>query len=190
MLIQRFRSANLNVHLHCLVLNGVCRCGADGVPIFVEVRAPTDDELHALLQTMIRPCGPALRVESARRSRLEEEPVPEAADAPRVTIQELPCRALQGSSELLMPAPGFACPGWRRLGSGAPVRARLQRIHALAHSQAGHRLFGERYSALQPHDPTSSRLTMNPRQDACPCRADGADSARPCRGWRQLEQQR
>jgi hypothetical protein len=32
-LIQRFGSAaNLNIHLHCLVLDGVYRCGADGAP--------------------------------------------------------------------------------------------------------------------------------------------------------------
>ena len=53
-LIQRFGSAaNLNIHLHCLVLDGVYLCGADGAPAFVEVGAPTDDELHALLQTVI-----------------------------------------------------------------------------------------------------------------------------------------
>jgi hypothetical protein len=54
MLIQRFGSAaNLNIHLHCLVLDGVYRCDADGVPAFVEAEAPTEDELHALLQTVI-----------------------------------------------------------------------------------------------------------------------------------------
>ncbi len=53
-LIQRFGSAaNLNIHLHCLVLDGVYRCGGDGVPVFVEAVAPSDDELHALLQTVI-----------------------------------------------------------------------------------------------------------------------------------------
>jgi hypothetical protein len=53
-LIQRFGSAaNLNIHLHCLVLDGVYRCGADGAPAFDEAGAPTDDELHALLQTVI-----------------------------------------------------------------------------------------------------------------------------------------
>jgi hypothetical protein len=53
-LIQRFGSAaNLNVHLHGLVLDGVYRGGGDGVPAFVEVVALTDDELHALLQTLI-----------------------------------------------------------------------------------------------------------------------------------------
>jgi hypothetical protein len=35
------------------VLNGVYRCGADGVPVFVEAGAPSDDELHALLHTVI-----------------------------------------------------------------------------------------------------------------------------------------
>ena len=41
-LIQRFGSvANLNVHLHCLVLDGVYRCDTEGEPIFVEVLAPT-----------------------------------------------------------------------------------------------------------------------------------------------------
>ena len=54
MLIQRFGSAaNLNVHLHGLVLDGVYRCGADGAPSFVEVDAPTDDELRTLLQSLI-----------------------------------------------------------------------------------------------------------------------------------------
>jgi len=53
-LIQRFGSAaNLNIHLHCLVLDGVYRCGADGVPVFVQAGAPSDDELHVLLKTII-----------------------------------------------------------------------------------------------------------------------------------------
>lgn len=34
------------------MLDGVYRCAADGSPIFVEAAAPTDDELHALLQTV------------------------------------------------------------------------------------------------------------------------------------------
>ena len=53
-LIQRFGSiANLNIHLHCLVLDGVYRCGADAKPAFVEADAPIDDEVHAQLQTLI-----------------------------------------------------------------------------------------------------------------------------------------
>ncbi|MFO0272680.1 MAG: transposase [Betaproteobacteria bacterium] len=52
--MQRFGSvANLNIHLHCLVLGGVYQCGDDGEPVFIEVDAPTDDELHALLQSVI-----------------------------------------------------------------------------------------------------------------------------------------
>jgi hypothetical protein len=53
-LIQRFGSAaNWNIHLHCLVLDGVYRCGADGAPSFVEADAPTDEELYALLRSSI-----------------------------------------------------------------------------------------------------------------------------------------
>jgi len=49
-LIQRFGSAaDLNIHLHCLVLDGVYRCGADGAPLFVEASAPTDEALQAML---------------------------------------------------------------------------------------------------------------------------------------------
>jgi hypothetical protein len=52
-LIQRFGSAaNLNLHRHCLVLDGVYRCAADGAPAFFEAGAPTDDELDALLHTI------------------------------------------------------------------------------------------------------------------------------------------
>ena len=35
------------------MLDGVYRCGADGVPEFVEVGSHTDDEGHALLQTLV-----------------------------------------------------------------------------------------------------------------------------------------
>ena len=57
-LIQRFGSAaNLNIHLHCLVLDGVYRRAADGSPAFIEAASPTDDELHALLQSVIERRG-------------------------------------------------------------------------------------------------------------------------------------
>jgi hypothetical protein len=53
-LIQRFGSAaNLNIHLHRLLLNHVYRCGADGAPTFAEAAAPSDEELPELLQTII-----------------------------------------------------------------------------------------------------------------------------------------
>ena len=53
-LIQRFGSAaNLNIHLHCLVLDGVYRRGTDGEPDFVEVPAPTDEALQAVLHKII-----------------------------------------------------------------------------------------------------------------------------------------
>ncbi|MCZ8113344.1 MAG: hypothetical protein O9321_21160 [Rubrivivax sp.] len=36
-----------------MVLDGVYRRAADGSPAFIEAASPTDDELHALLQTVI-----------------------------------------------------------------------------------------------------------------------------------------
>ena len=53
-LIQRFGSAaNLNIHLHCLVLDGVYRSGIDGTPEFVEVPEPTDEALQTVLHKII-----------------------------------------------------------------------------------------------------------------------------------------
>ena len=52
-LIQRFGSAaNLNIHLHCLVLDGVYRT-TEGLPVFHEVGAPTAEELQTLLARII-----------------------------------------------------------------------------------------------------------------------------------------
>ena len=42
-------AANLNIHLHCLVLDGVCRHCADGAPEFVEMPATTDEALQTVL---------------------------------------------------------------------------------------------------------------------------------------------
>ncbi|MGH8480817.1 MAG: transposase zinc-binding domain-containing protein, partial [Gammaproteobacteria bacterium] len=51
-LIQRFGSAaNLNIHLHCLVL-GVYRT-TEGLPVFHEVGAPTAEQLQTLLARII-----------------------------------------------------------------------------------------------------------------------------------------
>ena len=40
-------------HRHCLVLDGVYRRSADGSPATIEAASPNDDELHALLQSVI-----------------------------------------------------------------------------------------------------------------------------------------
>ena len=53
-LSHRFGSAaNLTIHLHCLVLDGVYRRGIDGAPEFVEVPEPTDEALQAVLHKII-----------------------------------------------------------------------------------------------------------------------------------------
>jgi len=46
-------AANLNNHLHCLVLDGVYRCDPQSEPVFVEVPAPTDEALQAVLHKII-----------------------------------------------------------------------------------------------------------------------------------------
>ncbi len=52
-LIQRFGSAaNLNIHFHCLMLDGGYRL-TDGVPVFQSVPAPTAEQLQALLTRII-----------------------------------------------------------------------------------------------------------------------------------------
>ena len=52
-LIQRFGSAaNLNIHLHCLMLNGVYRL-TGGIPVFQATPAPTSEQLQALLSRII-----------------------------------------------------------------------------------------------------------------------------------------
>ena len=68
-LIQRFGSAaNLNIHLHCLVLDGVYR-RTDSGPVFVQADSPTDEALQALLHKIITRLMKLL----TRRSVLVEE---------------------------------------------------------------------------------------------------------------------
>ena len=53
-LIQRFGSAaNLNIHLHCIFLDGVYRMTDEG-PVFQPARAPTTEQLHPLLNQIIK----------------------------------------------------------------------------------------------------------------------------------------
>jgi len=53
-LIQHFGPAtNLNIHLHCLVLDGVCRI-QNGVAEFHSARSPTSEQLRSLLSQIIR----------------------------------------------------------------------------------------------------------------------------------------
>ena len=70
-LIQRFGSAaNLNIHLHCLVLDGVYRSSGEGVPVFHEARAPSIEELHRVLAKIITRLMRLL----TRQGHLIEEP--------------------------------------------------------------------------------------------------------------------
>jgi Putative transposase/Transposase zinc-binding domain len=53
-LIQRFGSAaNLNIHLHCLVLDGVYQIKPNSELAFIQTPAPTDQALQLLLRSII-----------------------------------------------------------------------------------------------------------------------------------------
>ncbi len=70
-LIQRFGSAaNLNIHLHCLMLDGVYRL-TDGAPVFQAVPAPTPRELQTLLTRIIKR---VLKVLTRKGALIEDAP--------------------------------------------------------------------------------------------------------------------
>ena len=46
-------AASLNIHLHCLVLDGVYRRSAEAEPVFVEAPTPTDEALQTVLHKII-----------------------------------------------------------------------------------------------------------------------------------------
>ena len=68
-LLQRFGSAaNLNIHLHCLVLDGVYHT-TEGATVFQPVCAPSDEQLQILLNQIIKRIMKSL----TRRGYLIEE---------------------------------------------------------------------------------------------------------------------
>jgi len=65
-------AASLSIHLRCLVLDGVYRCDTEGERVFVEVHAPTDEALQAVLHkfiTRLTSCSPVGGCSSRSRSR-------------------------------------------------------------------------------------------------------------------------
>jgi hypothetical protein len=62
-------AANLNIHLHCLVLDGVFRCDTEGEPVFVEVPAPTDEALQTVLHKIITRMTQAAHPQGGARRR-------------------------------------------------------------------------------------------------------------------------
>ena len=94
-LIQRFGSAaNLNIHLHCLVLDGVYR-RTDNGPVFVQADFPTDEELQALLHRIIT--GP-MKLLTRRGVLVEEEEEGDRAIWPTPTPTPTPIRMRPASS--------------------------------------------------------------------------------------------
>ena len=68
-LIQRFGLAtSLDIHLHCLVLDGVYRRGADDTPAFVEAPALIDEALQTVLHKIITRTTQAASTDNTSRS--------------------------------------------------------------------------------------------------------------------------
>ena len=80
-LIQRFGSAaNLNIHLHCLLLDGVYRL-MDGIPVFQSIPAPTTEQLQKVLTQIIKR---VMKVLTRKGALLEEAAgMPYLADTER-----------------------------------------------------------------------------------------------------------
>lgn len=66
-------AANLNIRPHCLVPEGVYRRSTEGKPVFVEVPAPTDEALRAVLHKIIT-CRMRLLTRRGRSSRRATRP--------------------------------------------------------------------------------------------------------------------
>ena len=95
-LIQRIGSAaNLNIHLHCLVLDGGYRCGTDGVPAFVETLAPTNEELQTVLHKIITR---TMKLLTRRGVLVEEEGSTYLADNDDDTDEARALRPLQAAA--------------------------------------------------------------------------------------------
>ena len=91
-LIQRFGSAaNLNIHLHCLVLDGVYR-RTGGEPVFQAARAPSREELAGLLDKII---ARLLKMLTRLGYLIEEEGITYIADRdadnPLASLQAAAC---------------------------------------------------------------------------------------------------
>ena len=84
-------AANLNIHLHCLVLNGVYR-RAEGEPVFKQARAPIRDELQGLLDKII---ARLLKMLTRQGYLVEEQGMTYIADMdtdnPLVSLQAASC---------------------------------------------------------------------------------------------------
>ncbi|MFM7549659.1 MAG: transposase [Cyanobacteriota bacterium] len=90
-LLQRFGSAgNLNIHLHCLVLDGVYR-RTEGQPVFDEARAPTGAELAGLLEQIV---ARLMKLLTRRGYLIEEQGMTYLAEADT----ENPLASLQAAS--------------------------------------------------------------------------------------------
>ena len=87
-------AANLNIHLHCPVLDGVYQ-RTDGEPLFVEVPAPTDEQLLAVPHKII---GPLMKLLTRRGVLIEEQGSTYLADSDAEADDAQTLRPLQAAA--------------------------------------------------------------------------------------------
>ena len=118
-LMQRFGSAaNLNIHLHCIVLDGVYRRTDEG-PVFVPTPAPTDEAVLAMLHKII---GRLLKLLVQRACLVEEQGSSYMAD--------IAADADADSARTLTPLQAAACTRWGRAPVFPPGASRSARAPA------------------------------------------------------------
>jgi Putative transposase/Transposase zinc-binding domain len=147
-LIQRFGStANLNIHSHCLVLDGVY-CTIGEAPVFHPVRAPTAGELQSLLNQIIRRL---MRLLTRQGYLVEEQGMTDLADpdpdSALTPLQAAACTyriafgpragqkvlTLQSVPNRMTPSTSPRCVNARGFSLHAEVRCAINQRHQLEH---------------------------------------------------------
>ncbi|MGL6111991.1 MAG: transposase zinc-binding domain-containing protein [Rubrivivax sp.] len=122
-LIQRFGSA-ANIHLHCLVLDGVYRRGGDGELLFVEVAAPSDEALQAVLHKVITRL---MKLLTRRGVLIEEQGQTYSAGQKVLTLQGAMPRQTDFNQTLCADIDGFSLHAAVRCGAAATPRRRTRK---------------------------------------------------------------
>ena len=157
-LIQRFGSAaNLNIHLHCLVLDGVYRCDADGLPSFLS-RQPRENSYRHPRRSSTQ-CFEVKAAESLRRG----PPWPIRGTG----------RPGTGTSDICRPQLAVSAKRPR-----CPAGAQVRHIHALAEDVEAE--FGTGHRSVSRYSGSSSVGTCRSglsRANSASAEAGSADAA-------------
>ena len=142
-LIQRFGSAaNLNIHLHCLVLDGVYRTSNESAPVFQAVSAPSTEALRALLDKIITRLmrlltRQGLLIADEGMSYLAEPDAQNALTAPQAASCTYRIALGPRAGHKVLSLHRLACPRPRRAQRGRAIDTGPVRQHAWLQSACG-----------------------------------------------------